>query len=832
MSHKVKAPLPRLASWSWNEIRQGQLWPIALALTLIIASIFALSALASRMEQVIVKQGKDALTADKVFVSANPLPESLLTQVETSQLQVSKLTRFATMAFSDEEMLLVTVRAVDSDYPLLGGLKLSDESPLPSQSQLNEQGAELVEYHTQVNPGELWLEKRVMSLLEVEIGDTISIGDADFAVSGVVIEEPGLRFNPFQQMPSVYIHQSDIDQTGALQLGSRVQFRLFMVGDETQLKTLEETTEVTPSDRWLSQDSQSRTSEVFERTQQYLSLTVAIVIIMAATTLVLTCQHYVQTRRKTVAMLKSLGATQHWLWRWLSVQISILFGSSMMFGLALGVLLEYLLRIPLADLLPNPLPSYGFDPIAISVGASLLIGVPALGIPLANLVYTPALNVMQTAHVSRSFVMKSLLLVLVPVIPLILAYGSNAMVWMVLAGIVALFAVLTILSILITQLVKRLPLSVAMRLAVSRISRSSIASGLQFGALALSLMLLAIIWLVRTDLLSDWQRTLPEDAPNAFSLNIAPYEVEEYLNALDSNQIARSAAYPIIRGRLAEINGIDAKEYAKGDDSTDALRREINFTWGSEIPEHNQMVLGAWDGNNEKNGVSVESEVAESLGLEIGDMLTFTIGSKRYDARVNSTRDVEWRDMKPNFYFIFTPDVLKEVSETWLVSFRIEDEQSATIKQLTRDFPTVSLMDIRVMGEKIQSLLSQIVWAITILAGLGVIAGLLLIFTLLRLSLSQRQQEIQLYRTLGASKKRVLSTLWCEYGLMALIAGIVATIAAELSVAALMIWGFELDPSLHILMWISLPAVTFVVLGLVVQSLIKKLLVPVSKEFA
>jgi putative ABC transport system permease protein len=107
-----------------------------------------------------------------------------------------------------------------------------------------------------------------------------------------------------------------------------------------------------------------------------------------------------------------------------------------------------------------------------------------------------------------------------------------------------------------------------------------------------------------------------------------------------------------------------------------------------------------------------------------------------------------------------------------------------------------------------------------------------LIFTLLRLSLGQRQSEIQLYRTLGASKKRVTQTIWAEYGLMSLIAGVIAAIGAEIVVGALMVYGFDLSPSLHITLWFALPIVTFFTLALVVNSMIRGLLVPINKAFS
>ncbi|MPW37908.1 ABC transporter permease [Vibrio sp. B1Z05] len=796
----------RLLAWSFKEIRHGQLWPISVALTLIIACVFALSALAERMEQVIVKQGADALTADLVYRSDSPIPETLSRHSLPPQIQTASMVRFATMAFSDQDMLLVTVKAVDDAYPLRGDLQLSKGKSLESH----------------VSQGELWLEKRAMLALEANIGDVVSIGDADFVVSGEIEQQPGLSFNPFQQMPTAMIHHSDIEKTGALQIGSRVRYLQYFNGDNADLQQLKQGITLGSGDRWRDQHSPSRTNDMFTRTTQYLSLTVAIVVIMAATTLVLTCQHYVAGRRQTVAMLKSIGASKKWIGRWLMIQVLLLFVIGALFGVSIGYLLEVLLRVPLADLLPDPLPSYGVTPAVLSIVTCLLIGVPALGIPMINLLNTSASAVLQPETQGRS---KALWLVAVPIVPMLIAYGSNTLVWIVLGGMLLLFSVLALVAVLISKSIGKLKLSPAMALAVSRLNRSSLASGLQFGALALSLMLLAIVWLVRTDLLGDWRNTLPENAPNAFAINIAPYEVDDYLKQLDQDNIERSQAYPIIRGRLVTVNGRDAKQVSEEHQETDAVRRELNLTWAQQLPDYNDTLSGSWGSDN---GVSVESEVAQALGLKLGDELGFSISGQTVLAVVNSIRKVEWREMKPNFYFIFSPKYADKMPGAFMVSYRIEPENDAMVQALSAQYPTVSLLDIRIMGDKIQSLLSQIVWSITVLAGLGVVAGLLLIFTLLRLSISQRQLEIRLYRTLGASKKRISSTLWCEYGLMALIAGVVASIGAEASVSGLLYWGFDLPARIHPQLWLALPLLTFVVLGLVVNSLINQLLQPVK----
>ncbi|MCR9544622.1 ABC transporter permease [Vibrio alginolyticus] len=797
------SPNKSLIRWSFGEIRQGNLWPISVALILVIASIFALSALAERMEQVIVKQGKDALTADAVFVSANPIPDTLLASTES--LERSTMTRFATMAFSDNGMQLISVRAVDDNYPLMGELVLEN----------NPAG--------RVKENQLWLDERIMTQLSVKSGDSVTIGDAEFTVSGAVLMEPGLSFNPFQQMPSAYIHQSDVDKTGAIQVGSRVQYRLFLQADDKTLKSLQDDTQLSPSDRWRTQDTASRSNEVFERTTQYLSLTVAIVIIMAATTLVLTCQNYVNSRTQTIAMLKSLGASRRWIEKWLFIQVTILLISASVVGLLLGSGLEYLLRIPLKDLLPESLPGYGVTPFLVAFISAVLITVPALGIPLLGLIKTPALEVLQQGKAQRSW--KRMLLVLVPVVPLLLLYADNTLVWIVLTGIAVLFVVLAAVSVTLTKLFARVSTHPAMKLALSRINRTPVTSGLQFGALALSLMLLSIIWLVRSDILADWERTLPADAPNVFALNIGDYELDNYLETLDKNGVTRSQAYPIIRGRLTEINGQNVKEVEYEGEGSDAIRRELNLTWGDSLPEYNDVLSGEW---TNKGSVSVEADVANDLGIKLGDTLRFVINSQNYDAVVDTIRYVEWRDMKPNFYFIFSSDVMANLPGSYLISYRIEEGNEALLTSMSRAHPTVSVLDIRTMGEKIQALIQQIVSAITILALLGVVAGLLLIFTLQRLSLSQRQQEIRLYRTLGSSKKRINTTLWAEYGIMALIASGVAVFAAEVCVAAVMTYGFDLNAQIHPELWIALPLATFVTLALVVMSLLKRLLTPVN----
>ncbi|MEZ8097154.1 ABC transporter permease [Photobacterium swingsii] len=823
-----------LSRWSWRELWQGQLWPVAVALTLIIACVFALSALVVRVEKIMTDQGRSVLAADLVLVSGNPIDDGILASASQRGLTVSAQTRFGTMAFSDENMQLVSVKAVANDFPLRGNLALSSGGAARVQSQ-------------HVQPGELWLAERLFSLLAVKEGDDVMVGDAQFTVSGLIAQDPELSFNPFSQMPAVLIHYDDIARTGAVQLGGRVQYRMYFVGADDAVASFRQSIELQAGQRWISESTQGRTGDLIDRARQYLSLTLILVIIMASATLVLTCQHYTTSRRETVAMMKSLGARKAWLWRWLAGQLLMLFAFAAVLGVGLGALLETLLRLPLGDILPDPLPPMGLMPVLTSILVALLVAIPGMGISLIKLVNTPAIAVMQPEGSAQSgsglFSVSQASpwrfgLVLVPLGALLIWFGDNTLMWLTLLGLAVMLFLLAVIGVAVVALLRKKRWGPAMQLALSRIGRSPLATGAQLAALTASLMLLAVIWLLRTDLLADWQQTLPSDAPNVFALNISEAETQPYLAALDEQNIAHSSMYPVIRGRLVASNG---KQFLKGtqtqqdntntrvesdqEQSDEALRRELNFTWRESPPVHNQVIAGAWGG---EGTVSVEQGIAERLRIQVGDELAFTVNSQPFSAVVGSIRQVEWRNMRPNFYFIFSPDVVAELPATFLVSFRIGADQSPLLNQLGRDYPTVSLMDLRTMASRIQLMLQQVSLSLSVLAALGVVSGLLLVLTLLRLGLSQRQQEMKLYRTLGASRQRISATVWSEYGMMALIAGLMATMGAEGMVAALVHFGFELSPQWHPSLWLGLPVIAVGLVLALAQSMLPKLLQPLK----
>ncbi|OOE95974.1 ABC transporter permease [Salinivibrio sp. AR640] len=800
-----------LNRWAWRELLHGQIWPVAVALALIITCVFALSALADRIENVLTQQGRNLIAADTVLSTRQPVNTEQIETFKQAGTTVSAQTRFGTMAFSEQNMQLVSVKAVDSLYPLRGDLVL-------------EQNGQALTGDRRIQPGELWLSERVFSLLDVKPGDKVSIGNLDLSVSGTLAVEPELSFNPFSQMPAVMMHRDDVPAAGVVREGSRVRYRYFLTGDEPSLSAARDSYTLQDGERWVDENTSDRTGDMLDRSRQYLSLTVVLVIVMAAATLTLTCQHYAKSRADLVAMLKSLGASQQWVRRWLARQLTLLFVLATVVGLGAGYLLEVLLRLPLTDVLPSPLPSYGWVPWVLAPGVALLVALPALGVPLLKLLDAPALAAVQSqAGSGRHRRGTAAILIAIPVGALALWAFDNTLLWSVLAAMAAMIVLLALAGLGLLKLVKSRVRAPSVKLALSRITRNKLASSVQLGALAISFMLLAIIWLLRTDLLADWGRMLPPDAPNVFAMNIAPSAQQDYVGELDQASLMRSDAYPIVRGRLVGKNGERYQVSTDEAERDEALRRELNFTWRETLPSHNEVLAGDWP---TENGVSVEADIAARLGIEIGDSLTFSVTGQDFTATVNSIREVEWRNMRPNFYFIFDRDTLADKPANWLVSFRLDESQTSLLNRLAREYPTVTLLDLRTMSSRIQSILRQIGLSLSVLAGLAVISGLLLLLTLLRISLSERQQEINLYRTLGASRTRIQRTLWSEYGVMALVSGLMAVLGAEAAMAGLLKWGFEMEVRLHPELWAVLPVLAVGLVFVTVASMLGKLIDP------
>ncbi|HHG9993801.1 TPA: putative ABC transporter permease subunit YbbP [Yersinia enterocolitica] len=785
--------------WFWREWRSPSLLIVWLALTLAVACVLSLGTISDRMEKGLSQQSRDFLAGDRVLKTSHPAPEEWLLEAKKQGLSVSRQLSFMTMTFAGDRPQLADVKATDLAYPLYGKLETS-----PTQVKLE--------------PGTALVAPRSLALLGVKVGDTLEVGDTSLKIIGEVLQEPDSGFNPFQTAPRILINLADVEKTGAIQPGSRLSYLYMFAGPTEAITQFSDwlTPQLKPDQRWYGlQESGGALGKSLQRAQQFLLLSALLTLLLSIAAVAVAMGHYCRSRYDLVAVLKTLGAGRSALRRliigqWLSVLV--LAG---LCGSVIGLLFEKILVRLLSPVLPAALPAAGVWPWVWSMGSLILISL-LVGIrPYRQLLATQPLRVLRRDVSANVWPLRYFIPVMLVIVVGLLALlmGGNTLLWAILGGMVVLALLLGVVGWGGLLLLRRLTVTrLSLRLAINRLLRQPWMTLTQLAAFSLSFMLLALLLVLRGDLLDRWQQQLPPDSPNYFLLNMTPQQVPQVTEFLTQHQIMPSTFYPIVRVRLSEINQQLATERVAEDaPGGEAVNRELNLTWQQDLPAHNILTAGQWPPKADE--VSIEQGIANRLGIKIGDKLTFSGDTQSFGATVSSVRQVDWESLRPNFYFIFPPGALDGQPQTWLTSFRYHGD-GEVLTQLNRQFPTLSLLDIGAMLKQVGQVLQQVSRALEVMVVLVIICGTLLLLAQVQVGMRQRRQELVVYRTLGASKRLLRGTLWWEFALLGLVAGLAAAIGAEAALWALQRLVFDFPWQPNWVMWWLLPLAAALLLSL------------------
>ncbi|WP_343711344.1 putative ABC transporter permease subunit YbbP [Kosakonia radicincitans] len=773
-----------IARWFWREWRSPSLLIVWMALSLAVACVLALGNISDRMEKGLSQQSRDFMAGDRALRSSREIPAAWLDEARKLGLKVSEQISFNTMTFAGDTPQLADVKAVDDLYPLYGELQTRPAGLKPQA-------------------GSVLLAPRLMALLNLKVGDTIDVGDATLHIAGEVVQEPDSGFNPFQMAPRLLMNVADVAKTGAVQPGSRVSWRAKFAGTPAQLDAYEKwlLPQLKPEHRWYGMEQDDGAlGKSLQRSQQFLLLSALLTLLLAVAAVAVAMAHYCRSRYDLVAVLKTLGAGRAQLRKLIVGQWLLVLVLAVVTGGVLGLAFESLLMVLLKPVLPAALPPASLWPWLWAVGAMVVISLLVGLRPYRLLLATQPLRVLRRDAVANVWPLKFYIPVICAVAILLLAWlmGGSMLLWSVLAGAVVLALLCGVVGWLLLNVLKRLTLkALPLRLAVNRLLRQPWSTLSQLSAFSLSFMLLAMLLVLRGDLLERWQQQLPPESPNYFLINIAPEQVAPVKAFLAEHHVRPESFYPIVRARMTQING----QFTEGNQD-EALNRELNLTWQQQRPEHNPITAGSWP---PKSGeVSVEEGLAERLGLKPGDSVTFMGDTQEFSARISSLRKVDWESMRPNFFFIFPQGALDGQPQSWLTSFRWENGNSM-LTQLNREFPTVSLLDIGAILKQVGQVLEQVSRALEVMVVLVTACGLLLLLAQVQVGMRQRHQELVVYRTLGAGKRLLRATLWCEFALLGAVSGLVAAIGAETALAVLQtrVFDFSWQPDWRL--WITLP---------------------------
>ncbi|NTZ46241.1 ABC transporter permease [Lelliottia aquatilis] len=782
-----------IARWFWREWRSPSLLIVWLALSLAVACVLALGSVSDRMEKGLSQQSREFMAADRTLSSSRDVPQAWIEEARKQGLKVGQQLSFQTMTFAADTPQLASVKAVDDVYPMYGDLQTNPPGLKPT-------------------PGSVLLAPRLMALLNLKTGDSIDVGDATLKIAGEVVQEPDSGFNPFQMAPRLLMNTADVAKTGAVQPGSRVTWRYKFGGTPAQLEAYENwlKPQLKPEHRWIGMEQDDGAlGKSLERSQQFLLLSALLTMLLAVAAVAVAMGHYCRSRYDLVAILKTLGAGRAQLRKLIVGQWLMVLMLSAITGGAIGLLFEKVLMVLLKPVLPAELPPASLWPWLWAIGAMVVISLLVGLRPYRLLLATQPLRVLRRDVVASVWPLKFYLPVVVVVVVLLLAWlmGGSMLLWAVLAGAVVLALLCGVLGWMLLNLLKGLTLkSLPVRLAVNRLLRQPWSTLSQLSAFSLSFMLLAMLLVLRGDLLDRWQQQLPPESPNYFLINIAPEQVTPLKGFLAEHQIVPESFYPIVRARLTQINGKSTEG-----NQDESLNRELNLTWQDKRPDHNPITAGNWP--PKAGEVSMEEGLAARLKVGLGDTVTFSGDTQDFSAKVTSLRKVDWESLRPNFFFIFPSGALDGQPQSWLTSFRWENG-NGMLTQLNREFPTVSLLDIGAILKQVGQVLEQVSRALEVMVVLVTACGVLLLLAQVQVGMRQRHQELVVYRTLGASKSLLRTTLWCEFALLGLVSGLVAAIGAETALAVLQtkVFDFPWEPDWRL--WLILPVSGAVLLSL------------------
>ncbi|OZG72087.1 ABC transporter permease [Hahella sp. CCB-MM4] len=815
-----------IQSWQlWTrEWRQPSFRLLWIALFIAVVTVASITAFTSRLGAVFDAGAARFLGGDQVVESSKTMPASWLEVAHEKQLQTAMTLEFPSMLNAGGQMQLVSIKAVDEGYPLKGEVNI-----VRSRTDI----AALADDEIQVkrvgpSQGEVWIAPRLFKLLGLKIGDMVSIGRAQLKIGALLYKEPDPNFSLMNVAPRVMMHYADVAATGVVQPGSRLRYRLLLAGDAARLTDFNQAIEpeMTASQRIVAaREGRPAVSNAVQRAERYLLLGGVLGVLLAAVALTITAQFYAQQQKDTVALLKTLGFKTGQMLRRFAVFLGISAATAIIAGLFAGWLAERWAAWAMRDLLP---PLSGNLPVTwiwLPV-VTLAIVLLAFAWPIfLGLAKEPPMIILRRGAANQEM---QRLLGFSPRRLGFAALGFGVLLWIYSGEPVIVISVLAGLAgmIVLASGLMRLWLKVsppgatlvpgALRSGAEQLKRRPWATVPHILALGSAWSLLLTLFLIRTELIDNWQAQIPEDAPNHFLVNIAPYEVEAIGSLLKSGGVESAPLYPMVRGRLTEINDVPVKKAVSKEEEIGALNRELNLTWMDNLPADNRILEGRWwneedageSGSAALPGVSVESRLAERLGLVVGDKLAFTIGSQPLTAQVQSIRSVQWDSLKPNFYMAFHPGALDGLAATYITSAYIPKQQSDLVNDINRQFPTVSVLELDQFVVKVREIIRQVTLAIEALLILIFAAALLVVASLLAREVPVRRAETALYRALGAHRKVVVGAVWGEFALIGGMAGILGLIVAELVAGFLQHRLFEMPFSPHWGLWITVPIIS------------------------
>jgi len=785
--------------------RAGELRLLVLALVVAVAAVASVGFLADRVSRALERDASQMLGADLVLEADEPVPAAFLDQARQRGLEVSSAMQFPSMASAPGGAQLVSLKAVEPGYPLRGSLRVAAEPYGPDAVTRDVP-----------EPGTVWVDPQLLSLLGAKVGDSIGLGDAHLRVARVLTYEPDRGMQFVNVAPRVMMRMSDLPATGLVTTGSRLDYFLLVAGVPDGMAGYA---------AWLNdnlrrgqkvatvESGRPEVRRTMDRAQRFLSLVALLAVLISAVAVALAAGRFMLRHRDGIAVMRCLGARQPLVARMLAAEFALVGLLASGLGCLLGYAVHEGLVAALAGLIDTALPAPSVVPAlqGLLTGLLMLLGfaLPTLG----QLRHVPPARVLRRdVDGLRLRSVGGYALGAAGLALLIWWFAGDARLGAVVAGgFLGAFLVFALAAWACVQALGRVRGAVqglpALRFALAGVVRRRAATITQVCALSVGLMALLLLTLTRTDLIAGWQRTLPDDAPNRFLINVQPDQRRAVLDRLAGDGLGQVRLWPMVRGRLIAVNGrpVGPADY----DEPRAKRlvdREFNLSYSDRPPESNRIEQGHWLSPGSRDEVSMETGIAQTLGLKLGDKLSFDVTGQTVDVTVTSLRRVDWDSMQVNFFAILSPPALADAPQSWITSFHLPPDKAPMLRDLVAQFPNLTVFDVGAILQQLQTVLDEVGRAVQLLFLFTLAAGVLVLAAALTATRDERVREAAVLRALGATRRQLARAQRLELLSVGALAGLLAAAGATAVGWALSTYVFQFAMTYSLWPWLAGPA--------------------------
>lgn len=795
-----------------------------------VGSIVALRTTVQNVNRSVAGEARQLLTADVQLDSTRPWRSESLEVIErvaqppgvvarTETIEANTMARPADEA--NASAMMVELKGIEPPFPLYGDFTLAG-------------GARFS--HDLLKGGGAVVAPLLLERLKLRVGDSIKIGESAFEIRGVIEREPGAG-SGFRLGPRIMIERSAVEGTGLVGFGSRARRRILLRTSEGEFDALIQRLRAELKGQLVTvnsyKDSQQNLSEQFTRTENYLSLTGLIVLVLGGIGVSSVTRVFIEQKRQSIAVIKCVGGTARQIVAVYLAQVVALGLAGSLFGVALAKGALLLVGSYFAQSLP---PNMSYE----LTRGSVLQG---LGLGLLVSVLFSLMPLLRVRHIKPNMLLREdagdgkrprfdLLrwatgaLVVVGLVALSSWQAGSALVGLYfITGLAATAAILYASALALIFLVRRARhlRSFALRQSISSLYRPGNQTRVIVMAVGLGAFVVMSIHSLQTNLLAEMDLSRRTSLPNMFLIDIQPDQKQGVEELITSVTGERPELIPTVRARIYAINNravdLDEREMQR---DRGRLGREYVVTYRPRLEANETLVAGNfWDASpSPEPEVSIEEGLRGLVGLDVGGSITFDIAGRKLTAKVTSVRRVDWRNSRTGFMVLFRPGALESAPQMLVAPFNGpvgEPERSRFQRALLDQYPNISVIDVAEVVSTLGRIINNVTLAVSFLGGFVLLCGVLILVGSIAMTKFQRVYEVAVLKTLGAKRKVLLLMVFIEYGLLGLVAGLVGALAStalSYSVARFILeipWAFS---TVQTLMGITLTVVLVTIVGL------------------